>query len=219
MLIDSLADVRPGDLFLGPIGGLVGAGVAVGEWLVDGGFRIGELDVRHVGVVVEATPDSLHQPRMVQAMPGGAQEIEMSCAAHWTPRCAYVRLSEDYPSQARAAAAVARLMVEHDVAYSPLSYLALGAWARGMSTPRLEAWIDRRQDPVPFPRWIPTFAPAANVALPREAICSVLGDQAWSLTGKRIMVGVPHQCVTPSRLAQRLMAMAADGRAFWSYPR
>lgn len=42
----------------------------------------------------------------------------------------------------------------------------------------------------------------------------MLGDQAWSLTGKQIMVGVPHQCVTPSRLAQRLIRM--DG-AQWSY--
>lgn len=221
MLIESLKDVRPGDLFLGPIGGLVGAGVAAGEWLVDGGFRIGQLDVRHVGVVVEAMDyvgPELAGPFMVQAMPGGAEEIEMSPEKHWTPRCAYVRLEEDYPGQADDAAAIARLMVEHKVAYSPLSYLALGAWARGMSTPKLEAWINRRQEPVLYRSSDPMRGTSSGIMLPVEAICSVLADQAWSLTGKRIMVGVPHQCVTPSRLAQRLMAVSSDWQAFWSYP-
>lgn len=183
MIIQSLADVRPGDLFLGPIGGWVGAGVALGELLVDGGFRMGSLDVRHVGVVVaEFSPAKAPQPgfpdgrgsrppRMVQAMPGGAAEIEMTEAKHWTPRCAYVRLEQDYPGQALDAAAVARLMVEHGVAYSPLSYGALAAWSRGLSTPKLEAWINRRQyypwsgNPAPLPS-----GRDLEIGLPVEAI-------------------------------------------------
>jgi hypothetical protein len=54
-MIKSLEDVRPGDLFLGPIGGWAGVGVRLGELIVDGGWKVGPLDVRHIGVVVEAS--------------------------------------------------------------------------------------------------------------------------------------------------------------------
>jgi hypothetical protein len=54
-----------------------------------------------------------------------------------------------------------------------------------------------------------------DAKLPCEAICSVLADQAWSLTGKKIMEGVAHQCVTPGALARRLLEM--DG-THWIWP-
>lgn len=224
--IGSLQDLRPGDIMFGPIGGPVGLGIGLGELIVDGGLRVGSMSVRHVGIVVEASrwePASeeyptgvITPPRLVQAMPGGAEEIPMSYDQHWTSRHAYARLPEDYPGQGQDAAAIARLMVEHNVGYSYASYLALAAWHWGLSTPRLEAWIGRRQDPIalahegsplPWP-WI--------VSLPVEAICSVLADQTWSLTGKKIMEGVPHQCVTPSQLATRLLT-GIDG-VTWGWP-
>jgi len=226
--IERLEDLRPGDLMFGPIGGLAGVGVGLGELLCDGGFRVGPLDVRHVGIVVEASETRpadrewptgvITAPRLVQAMPGGAEEIEMRYATHWTPRHAYARLVEDYPSQALDAAAVARLMVEHNVAYSPASYAALAAWHWGIATPKLEAWIGRRQN---WP-WSgnPVMLPSGqdlDTGLPVEAICSVLADQAWSLTGKEIMVNVPHQCVTPSTLATRLLFGAEHLVQAWGF--
>jgi len=254
--IQRLEDLRPGDLMFGPIGGLVGAGVRLGELLVDGGFRVGPLNVCHVAVVVEAsrkhgpgaqnkatgeyrelnadtvrTTNFLDQewtaypsglitaPRLVQAMPHGAEEIEMCYSCHWTPKHAYARLVEDYPGQALDAAAIARLMVEHKVAYSFGSYPALAAWHWGIATPRLEKWIGRRQsEAVLYPSHSPWDGGAKKgVILPIEAICSVLADQSWSLTGKKIMTNVPHQCVTPSTLATRLLFGSPDLVSAWGF--
>lgn len=228
--ITRLEDVRPGDIYLGPIGGWVGLGVAAGELLADGGFRVGPLDVRHIGIVMEASQqrppmtiyrDRLYEtgvitaPRLAQAMPGGAEIVDMSYDRHWTSRCAYARLPEDYRGQAEDAAAIARLMVQQGVGYSYGSYPALAAWHWGLSTPRLEAWIGRRS-PIGRRFLLPSGRVGAPMGLPVEAICSVFADQAWSLTGKKIMVGVPHQCVTPSQLGQRLLT-GLDG-VVWGFP-
>jgi hypothetical protein len=222
-----LEDVRPGDIYLGPIGGWFGPLIGAGELLVDGGFRVGPLDVRHIGIVVEpgqARPAATYggqayetaiAPRLAQAMPGGAEIVDMTYDQHWTPQCAYARLPEDYPGQAADAAAVARLMVQEGVGYSYGSYPALAAWHWGLSTPRLEAWIGRRR-PLAYIAGPDFNGPDREVALPVEAICSVFADQAWSLTGKKIMVGVPHQCVTPSQLGARLLAGLDD--VIWGWP-
>jgi len=235
--IRSLADLRPGDIMFGPIGGIVPGlfPVGAGQALLGEVFRSGVMSSRHVGVVVEAAerrgespaeaasmivPDLqwvttrddrliMKGPRLVQAMPHGAEEIELTEAAHWTDRHAYVRIPEDYPGQGSDAAAIARLFVSERVPYSFLSYAALIAWKWGWKAERLERWIDRRRPTVaPFPR--PPFALAGKTVgaqLPCEAICSVLADQAWSLAGKRVMEGVPHQAVTPGAMAARLFAM------------
>jgi hypothetical protein len=210
-VITRLEEVRPGDIYLGPVGGWFGPVIGAGELLVDGGFHVGPLDVRHIGIVVEASDyvgPELAPPRLAQAMPGGAEIVDMTYDQHWTAKCAYARLPEDYPGQAGDAATIARLMVQEGVGYSYGSYPALAAWHWGLSTPRLEAWIGRRREPTvlkgstpdgpqPWP-WV--------VSLPVEAICSVFADQAWSLTGKKIFQdGRPHQCVTPSQLGQRLL--------------
>jgi hypothetical protein len=218
--ITCLADLKPGDIGLGPISGLVGVGVGVGELLVDGGFRVGSLDVRHALIV---TRPALYRPgpMAVQAMPGGAEEITLDPVAHWSQRWAYVRIPQDYRGQAGDAARIARLMADKKIPYSPASYLALAAWRWHVSTPRLERWIDRRRPPIRVPGYIgPKFGTEleqvpAMARLPCEAICSVLVDQAWSLAGKRILEGVPHQCVTPSQLAQRLLTMPG---AVWGGP-
>jgi hypothetical protein len=198
--IERFEDVRAGDVMLGPIGGLTGVGVRLGEIWIGDGFRIGKLAVAHAGIVV-AGGRAVGGPRLVQAMPGGAEEIAMTPQRHWNDRTVYFRLPEDYVGQAWDASLIARDMVIEGVDYSPLSYAALGAWKHGLSTPRLEQWIGRRRPAEPF-----TFSTGVTkpIALPVEAICSVLVDQAWSLTGKRIMQGVPHQCVTPGGLAIRL---------------
>ena len=93
--MSSLKDLRAGDIMFGPITGVTGAFVGAaqlalatvepgliwrqgpGEW-----FR-----KRHTGVVTEAGD----APKLVQAMPGGAEEIELTEERHWTPDYVYIR--------------------------------------------------------------------------------------------------------------------------------
>lgn len=212
----------------GPIGGLVGIGVGLGQLALGEAFRVGRLSIRHVGIVVEASKGSLAMtyiegrvgpiyrgPRLVQAMPHGAEEIELT-SDHWTDRHAYVRLPEDWPGQAVDAAAIARLMVAEGVAYSFASYAALAAWRWGVKTPRLERWIDRRGKPVELESWSNgAWGNPRGGQLPREAICSVLVDQCWSLAGKRVVEGTKPQVVTPGMLAGQLFQ---NRRAAWTIP-
>lgn len=214
--ITGLQDLRPGDLYFGPIGGLVPGffPVGVGQFLLGEVFRAGRLSVRHVGVIVEARTQKLSRndgPRMVQAMPGGAEEIELNAADHWNDRCAYVRLPEDYPGQAEDAAAIARLMVEVGTPYSFASYGALALRKWGVRVDRLDRWINRRRERILTP--LPSGkgfehdgrrGDLASINLPREAICSVLADQAWTLAGKDVMPNTAEQAVTPGALALQL---------------
>lgn len=239
--ITSLADLRPGDIMLGPIGGIIPGlfPVGVGQAMLMDTFRIGPVSIRHAGIVVEAGeregaspaevaselfPDlvwkttrddrpAVRGPRLVQAMPHGAEEIELTPERHWKTGYGYVRIPEDYPGQAADAAAIARLMV--GTPYSLGSYLALAAWHFGLKASWLERQIDARRDPVLFP--LPSGKgfqsdgkrdDLASLKLPKEMICSVLVDQAWSLAGKRVCEGVARQAVTPGKLAGSLWAMS-----------
>ena len=199
--MSSLADLRPGDIGFGPLNG-AGAKLLVdaGQLMLGEGFRVGRLNIEHVFVVTGVSPGLIpldenwpHSATMpivtaIEAMPSGAREIGIS--DRWTPEYVYVRLPEDYPGQGEDAAAIARAMI--GTPYSWLSYVALAAWKFGRKPPRaagpgmakLEAWIDRRRPEQIIDK--PTGVVAA-VALPREAICSVLADQAWALTGKQVM--------------------------------
>lgn len=218
----AITDLRPGDIGFGPIRGGAGLLVGAGQMMLGEGFRVGALDIRHVFVVTDSGGDmrlrlysrsELDNATFkccVEAMPDGAREIRLS-AARWTPQYAYARLPEDYPGQADDAAAIARAMI--GTPYSFASYAALAAWRMGWKTPKLERWIDRRKEPELIE--LPPPGMCDQVALPCEAICSVLADQAWSLTGKKIMEGVAHQCVTPGALAGRLLTM--DG-VEWMWP-
>jgi len=215
--MSSLSDLTPGMIGFGPIRGSAGLLVSAGQLLLGEGFRVGDLDIRHVFVVVRGG-EGPAWPQVVEAEPGGAQlrsiadgRLLVDVDNRWTDQYAYVRLPEDYPGQATDAAAIARAMI--GTPYSFASYAALAAWRMGMKTPRLEAWINRRKGTSPILANRPSHVGSAG--LPREAICSVLADQAWSLTGKKIMEGVAHQCVTPGALAGRLLAM--DG-AHWMWP-
>ena len=220
--MNAITDLRPGDLGFGPIRGGAGLLVSAGQLLLGEGFRVGKLDIRHVFVITDNPGDGTMQ--LVEAEPGGASSIWIepngngANADRWTDEYAYVRIPEDYPGQAADAAAIARAMI--GTPYSFASYAALAAWRFGIKTPRLEHWIDRRKSSVVsglsdnIPYWTQDGTRATLMDVPREAICSVLADQAWSLTGKKIMQGVAHQCVTPGALARRLLEM--DGtRWFW----
>lgn len=205
--IGSLADLRPGDLLFGPIGGVVPGlfPVGVGQLVLGEVFRAGPFSVRHVGIVVQDWTHNLPGPvgpRLVQAMPSGAEEITLLEETHWTPRYAYARLPEDYPGQAKDAAAIARLFVSEKVPYSFASYAALAAWRFGLKAERLAGWINRRG------RRVITESPVdgrlMERQLPAEAICSVLADQAWTLAGAKVVTGTRPQIVTPGMLATQL---------------
>jgi hypothetical protein len=206
----TLADLRPGDIGFGPIKGGAGLLVNAGQLLLGEGFRVGALDIRHVFVVVRSDPRAIG---IVEAMPSGARSNIVG-PDRWTSDYAYVRLPEDYAGQADDAAAIARAMV--GTPYSFASYAALALWRVGVKTPRLEAWIGRRKAGRSTIPGLSThgFEIGPTRGLPCEAICSVLADQAWSLTGKKIMQGVAHQCVTPGALAGRLLTMTGT-QWFW----
>lgn len=213
--INSLEDVRPGDLYIGPIGGWIGVGVDLGTLALGEAFRAGKLSARHVGVVTRefsmakkpqpGFPDGRgsRPPQMAQAMPGGAEIISLTQERHWTPRNAFVRLPEDYPGQSLDAAAVALAMVEAGVGYSFESYPLLAAWHWGIHADALARYIARTRDPLGVT--LPSdMGRQVDLAFPVEAICSVFADQAWTLTGKEVMRGVPRQVVTPGALAGQL---------------
>jgi hypothetical protein len=207
--INSLADLKPGDIGIMKMGGFIPGTfpVAVGQLLCKESFRVGPFRADHVLICVESGQDlggksQWANPRAVQAMPRGAEEITLTPDKHWTDGVVWFRLQEDYPGQAEDAAAIARLFVSEKVPYSFLSYLALAAWSRGLKAERLERWIDRRR--VIQGMGVRPGLFAMEVGLPAEAICSVLVDQAWSLAGKRVITGVARQCVTPGKMAIQL---------------
>jgi hypothetical protein len=223
--IANLDDVRPGDLCFTNIGGLVPGvfPVKLGMLAIGERVRIGRLSVDHVIVVTSGSvgrhglpasdaytyvggpvrPDDPYRPpRGVQAMPEGAEYVDLTPDRHWSPRTAYVRLPENYPGQGLDVARIAEEFVAAGVEYSFASYLALAAWRFGRDTPKLERWIDRRQEPRRIE--LPARGYPISVRLPVEAICSVLADQAWSMTGKRVIEGTAKQAVTPGALALNL---------------
>lgn len=212
----SLADLRPGDIGLTTMAGIVPGlfPVRLGEMLCKESFQVGTMSADHALICVEASYGYDHPgdhgvapARAVQAMPHGAEEIALTPAKHWNTGVVWFRMQEDYPWQAEDAAAIARLFAVEQVPYSFLSYLALAAWSRGLKAERLERWIGRRRPAPCLPIGSEPGQARTMFSLPREAICSVLVDQAWSLAGKRVMVGAAHQAVTPGALAIRLMAM------------
>jgi len=206
-VIGSLADLRPGDLMFSTIGGFIPGvfPVKVGMRMLGESMRIGRRSFDHVGIVVSGQGAGLEYfsgpsaPRLVQAMPGGAEEIEMTPATHWTDTVSYVRLPEDYPGQGADAAAIARLFVSEGVRYSFLSYGALALWKWGFKAERLARWIARTQPPRRAYEH-PDFL----LELPVEAICSVLVDQCWTLAGHEVVTGTRPQIVTPGMLAMQV---------------
>lgn len=195
--INSLAELEPGDIMI------AGQSQAPAKLLVYGGqllmgeqFRIGKFVAGHAGVIVP--PAVVGGPvRLVEAMPGGAR-IRNLQDSDWSPAHAYFRLPDDYPGQHLDAAAVAMAMI--DTPYSIASYAYLAAWRFHFRTEWLANRINRRHTTL-------FSLPSGRVTkqgLPLEAICSVLAEQAWTLTGKQVISGTAPQVVTPGMLTERL---------------
>lgn len=237
--INGLADLRPGDLIFTRISEPLAASLLVklGQLALGERVRIGRRSFDHVIVVTDRATTALglsvtyidgpqhDRPlvpypvpaRGVQAMPRGAELVELTDAKHWTEYTAVVRLPESYPGQGADVARIAREFVTAEVEYSFASYLALALWRAGRKTPRLERWIDRR---LPA-RTLAGLSPAlqlkigSSVRLPAEAICSVLADECWTATGMPVVEGVARQAVSPGALA---LALWRRPGAVWGGP-
>lgn len=199
MTIQSLHDLRPGDFMLcsqadAPARILVN----LGQLLLKDHFRIGEFTAGHAGIIVPGG-------KLVEAMPSGARVRDLR-ETDWSPTHAYLRLPEDYFGQADHAALNALAMV--GTPYSFMSYAYLGAYIAGFRPECLAKWIDRRNGTIPNFIYDTGIEPARTIGFPVEAICSVLAEQAWTLTGKKVIRGTRPQVVTPGMLARQL----------WNYP-
>jgi hypothetical protein len=204
----TLADLRPGDLMFGPIHGLVPGVFPVGAGQVILATRKARLSwrqwwqVRHVGVVVshagETGPLPWNMPHLVQAMPSGAEEIEMAAARHWTAEYVYVRPDYQRWLNPASLANLAYKEAEYgfDVAekarkyvgtpYNFLTYDKLAASALHLPTGLLRKWISTRHD----------------------MMCSQLADQALADAGFHVFDdGRLPQDVVPAELFRQLMSM------------
>lgn len=122
--INSLADLRPGDIGFGPIHGNIGIGIRVALAILDGGAPY-----QHVFMITEAIQkatagfDEYDPPMAVEAMPGGAVEVDISM--RWTSKNCYVRPNYADVTQAEYAAQTAKQLI--GTPYSFLDYYALAA--------------------------------------------------------------------------------------------
>jgi GNAT superfamily N-acetyltransferase len=86
----TLTDLRPGDIGFSNITGYAGALVWLGQRLL-AATEPSEYTIKHAYMVTEALSDTGgHGPWIVQAMPHGAEEIEIG-QEHWTRDFVYVR--------------------------------------------------------------------------------------------------------------------------------
>ncbi len=205
----TMDDLLPGDIMFGPIGGLIPGvfPVGIGQILLAGEkHRVAWRkwwEIRHVGMVVEASPRGGQTPSLVQAMPRGAERIWMDEAKHWTLRHIYIRPAYrqgepftpgyEFRSQGFSAAWEARGYVG-----TPYNFLTYGKLAAS----KLRLPISRRV----LERWISTR---------RDMMCSQLVDQALADVGYHVFDdGRLPQDVTPADLYLGLLTL--PGR--WCIP-
>jgi hypothetical protein len=218
----TLLDLRPGDLGFGPISGIAGVTVRLGEllvapvdhWRTWGTWR----NFAHCGTVTQAATSDFawgHDgaggqvsrgtgPLFAQAMPPGYEEIELG-AEHWTSQWVYIR--PDYKriatgpaatpgvSQADLVATLARMMVTAKTPYGFEDYAAIAGHRIGLHSAGLDAFIARTD----------------AIGLPQRAICSQGVDAQLTLSGGLDAQGHVFndgrlaQDVTPSELYLKLM--------------
>lgn len=195
MTIESLDDVQAGDIMIaGQNAAPAKIVVYLGQLLLGVQFRIGRFAGGHAAVVVPGG-------KLVEAMPSGAR-VRNLLPSDWSDSHVFFRLPEDYPGQALDAASMALAMV--DTPYSIMSYVYLAAYRFGFKSEWMKKRIDRRHQVKAFALNRDVPAAWSLVDIPVEAICSVLAEQAWTLTGKKVIVGTAPQVVTPGMLTAQL---------------
>lgn len=219
--MSTLADLRPGDLMFGPVGGIVPGMFPVGAGQLLLADRKARLSwrrwrkIRHAGVVVEAATakpaktapmgeylnykdgDLISYPRLVQAMPKSAEEVELRTDPHWTDQYVYIRPDyarrEDPSDVAMVSEARARKIVQAARGYvgTPYNFLTYGAMAARklrlvLSDRLLRKWISSRSD----------------------MMCSQLVDQCLADAGYHVFDdGRLPQDVAPAELFRRLLEL------------
>jgi hypothetical protein len=151
--VASLNDLGPGWLAFGPIGGGAGGLVGVGQVLLTPWRH--QLTwkrwwkVRHTGVVATRGGGDFG-PDLVQAEPGGVQEVEMTTGQHWTKDWIYV-LPKYGIGQADKVAEIARRQARKKIPYAFECYPAIALHRTPIPTPALDHWLSRTDtdgDPV-----------------------------------------------------------------------
>jgi hypothetical protein len=187
------SELRSGDLLFCGIGGLVPGFVPVGVgqaalfvtrrwWRLVFSARQW-FHLRHVAVVETHLASA---PRLIQAMPRGAERVPLDPAKHLTAGCVYVR--PDYARGAEQGLHVADAAIDYvGVPYGFLTYLKLAAGAFRMRL--TEAWLRRL------------------ISTRRDMICSQLADQALADAGHHVFTdGRLPQDVVPAELFDAVMS-------------
>jgi hypothetical protein len=197
--LSTLADLRPGDLYFGPIGGsagrLVGAGqLLVAPWKHQLTWRTW-WKIRHCGVVVAATPEG---PLIAQAEPRG-MDLAAVGTQRWTPEYVYIRPAYPLQGQADAVAELAMDMVDAKIPYAFEDYAAIFAHRLHLPVPHLD-------------RFIAAVGPGG---LPKRAICSQAVDAVLTLSGGLagghvFDDGRLPQDIVPAELYLRLLEMTPE---------
>lgn len=212
-LIERPEQLRPGDLMFGPIKGLVGAGIGAAQVILataEPGMvweqGIGEWwNKRHCGIIVEASkelpPGSWYRnqqystgvitcPRLVQAMPGGVEEIDLTYEK-WNPDYIYIRPRYGTRSwgmnardQADVVAKAARSFV--GTPYDFLTYGAIPAYRRGIRTERIKRIISD-----------------TDTMMCSRTVDAALAAASWHLFNDKRLPGD----VTPSELYRQVRSM------------
>jgi hypothetical protein len=206
----TIADLRPGDIGFSNITGAAGALVWLGQHLL-AASEPDEGKIKHVFMVTEPLSDTGgHGPWIVQAMPHGAEEIEIG-QEYWTDDFVYVRPDYadqvnpfrpgiEYRSQGWRAANAARKYL--DTPYSFLDYAAILGLHMGIKNG-------------PIRRYVTTS---------KHMICSQLVDQALSDAGFHVFDdGRLPQDVMPIELYRALLLipgtkMMRPGYQQWHTP-
>jgi hypothetical protein len=206
-MIVTLADLRPGDVILPTIGGYAGALVGTGQ-IILGDATPSEWRVRHVAMVVEGAYVAgpilpARNPRIVQAMPHGAEEVELTPVAFasgfpilrpgYLEPGSLLKLPYRQAEWGFYAAEAARRYV--GVPYSFADYLAIAGRHLLALKPT---------DRTPLDRYVTTS---------KRMICSQLVDQALTDAGYHVFDdGRIPQDVTPAALYRQLLTLPGTKR-------
>lgn len=184
---------QPGDIMFGPIGGAAGVLVGLGQVIL-GEVLPDHWEVRHAAVVT-------FNYKIVQAMPGGAEEVPLTNDQTSSAKYVFVRPAYLTGSQAWEVAHAAQKYI--GTPYSFADYAAIAGLHLGFRNGRIRRYVTTS----------------------KHMICSQLADQAMSDAGWHVFDdGRLSQDVTPGALYDQMTKMPgkywiagknADFRDLW----